>query len=122
MELDRRFLLSCAVIAPVVAISGLATSQDLSIGPLDTTEFAAKFEAPGTLNRVFADVAFIQSWRVELAPRGYESQGNWGARATENRIAVRELLGKGNVVAAIQTAAGPIEGNRYLAPTLPCLP
>jgi hypothetical protein len=103
--LDRRFLLlSFAGVAVAAAGTRPAKSQTFSSDPVEVPRFAEAFKQRPVLDRVFLDVAYVQSWRAQIAPRGYESDGEWVMRAARNRAAVWDRLG-GDVVAAVSSMA-----------------
>lgn len=81
---------------------------------MDVSKFAAQFEQGVSLERVFTDVEFVQDWRAELAPRGYESAGEWGTRAAQNRAVVRDKLGQ-QVTATLQNSSESIAAYQKIA-------
>lgn len=63
-----------------------------------------RLKAFGAVNRIFADVAWVQSWRLELKPRGYEDE-NWYQETLANLGEVwQAVAGKplGEVISANQ--------------------
>ena len=81
-----------------------AVAQDAPPDPFDMNTLSERLNLPGATDRMFTDVAFFQSWRAELAPRGYENEA-WLQGALANRRAIWERI-SGNAGALIARDTG----------------
>lgn len=102
----RHFIMSSVGVLAATTLANRSLAQNVEVEPIDVPKFAEKLTDPQAIGIIFTDVSFVQSWRVQLAPRGYENSGDWGERARANRTAVWERLQAGApaLVAANQDA------------------
>jgi hypothetical protein len=86
---------------------GTAVGQVPDNTPVDVNQFMERMADEAVRRIVYIDVDFVHSWRVALAPRGYENKDNWEAMAAENLNYVANAL-RDNVRNVIATAGDDI--------------
>lgn len=76
----RRSLLGFAVLSTVASFTGRGHTQEEP--GVTIARLSDRIAEPRTREGIFADVSLIHSWRAQLAPRGYENEGDWYAAAS----------------------------------------
>ena len=99
----REIVLSVAGLASL-ALTTSAKAQQLPDEIVSAEELAERLTDPAALDRVLLDVAYFHSWRVDRAPRGYESDSGWRPAALENWILLRNALSDGRAPAIVTDA------------------
>lgn len=103
--MDRRdFFLTLLAAAALAESSIEAAAQAFDGNPVDGQALAKSFADPAALDRVMLDVAYVHSWRVELAPRGYEAENDWKQLAAANRQLIWQNLSDGRAAQGIARA------------------